>query len=42
MSEMNAKKKELNLYDIINLDIHQKFYPKKKKEFSTTNLLKEE
>ena len=42
MSEINAKKKELNLYDIINLDIYQKFYPKKKKEYSMMNLTKEE
>ena len=42
MSEKNNKKKEMNLYEIINLDIVQKFYPKKKKDISSFYLSKGE
>ena len=35
MSDKNNKKKEMKLYEILELDIAQKFYPKKKKELSS-------
>ena len=42
MSEKNNKKKDMNIYEIINLDISQKFYPKKKKDISSFYLSKDE
>ena len=42
MSEMNNKKKQMNLYELIELDVHQKFYPKKKRDASSFFTGKEE
>jgi len=42
MSEELPKNKPMGLYDIINLDVHQNFFPKRKKEISNINSLKED
>ncbi len=42
MSEELPKNKPMGLYDIINLDVHQNFFPKRKKEISNIISLKED
>ena len=42
MAEKNNNKKDMNLYEIINLDIVQKFFPKKKKDIGSFYLSKNE
>ena len=42
MSEELPKNKPMGLYDIINLDVHQNFFPKRKKEISNIISIKED